>query len=374
MEAGMRSNSRLVLIAVVLCCFSLLPPSSRSAAAANTTLLGVYYGNQGWKMDQVRHMEEWQGKKHAVVNLFTNWCNRTKTMDDLFKQQLINIWNNQNVPMITWEPFLCSASQTPADVEVKAAAGTYDSYLGAWADRLKVYLSGPDGRYGTSDDRRAYLRLGHEMNGDWYPWGAAVGNNSPDDFVAMWRHVRGIFDARQLDSSRVQWVWVVNHTDNGGFTAEQYYPGDNFVDWVGIDGYNWGTSQSWSSWKSPEEVYDDMIGRLRTLAVGKPLSITEYASSTATTGGPNVAAKSQWITAVQTYVLAKDVRLVAWFNEDKEADWAVFGGSNGDSSYRSGKVVYKTYTAYQNAVLRSEFIGSNKNNPRLLTDAQFQGQ
>ena len=47
----------------------------------------------------------------------------------------------------------------------------------------------------------------------------------------------------------------------------------------------------------------------------------------------SAAAKSQWISAVLQYVRAKDVRLVAWFNEDKETDWAVFGGRLGDGSY-----------------------------------------
>jgi hypothetical protein len=87
------------------------PGKEASAATAcpavNTTgsiLLGVYYGNQGWAMNDVVAMENWQCKKNAVLNMFTNWCNRTKVMDDLFNLQLIYIWNNKNIPMITWEP------------------------------------------------------------------------------------------------------------------------------------------------------------------------------------------------------------------------------------------------------------------------------
>src|SRR5689334_9640437 len=80
--------------------------------AFGATLLGVYYGNQGWKMEQVQAMESWQGKRHTVVNMFTNWCNQTKTMNNLFGQQLVNIWNNKNVPMVTWEPFLCNSAST----------------------------------------------------------------------------------------------------------------------------------------------------------------------------------------------------------------------------------------------------------------------
>ncbi len=297
-----------------------------------TALLGMYYGNQGWEMEQVRDMESWQNKKHAILNMVTSWCNEATAMDNLFEQQLMNIWNNQNVPMITWEPFLCSPSRTPQDVEVQAARGTYDAYFNTWAERLKGFLSGPDGVYNSRDDRRVYLRMGHEMNGDWYPWSGAAGRNSPADYVNMWKRVKGIFDGKGLDRTHVQWVWCVNHTDNGGFMAEEYYPGDGYVDWVAIDGYNWGETQSWSDWKAPPAVYGDMIRRLRAFTA-KPLAIPEFATTSWTTKGSSALDKSQWIMDVHEYIRAQDVRMVAWFNEDKETDWAVFGGSGGDGSY-----------------------------------------
>jgi Glycosyl hydrolase family 26 len=297
-----------------------------------TTLLGVYYGNQGRQMDQVRDMESWQAKKYAVLNLYTNWCDTPTALDNLFDTQLSNIWDNHNVPMISWEPYLCSPGQTPADVEVRAAKGVYDPYFDRWTARLKRFLSGSDGVYPSGDDRRVYLRMGHEMNGDWYPWGAALGHNAPSDYVSMWKHVKGLFDGQGLDPTHVQWVWCVNHTDNGGFAAERFYPGDTYVDWVAIDGYNWGETQSWSDWTPPAAVYDTMITRLRAVT-SKPLATPEYASTSSTVGGASVATKSQWITAVLQYARAKDVRLVAWFNEDKETDWAVFGGQRGDGSY-----------------------------------------
>lgn len=341
--------------------------------AFGATLLGVYYGNQGWKMDQVQAMESWQGKKHAVVNMFTNWCNQTKTMNNLFGQQLVNIWNNKNVPMVTWEPFLCNAASTPADVEVRAANGEYDAYFNSWATRLKTFLSGADGAFGTSDDRRVYIRLGHEMNGDWYPWGAVMGNNSPADYVRMWQRVVGIFRSKGMTATHLQWVWVANADDVGGFQAEQFYPGDGFVDWVAIDGYNWGESQTWSNWATPDQVYGGMTTRLRALT-SKPLALTETGCSTSTLSGVSVAAKSQWLTDFFNFLAARDVRLVAWFNEDKETDWMVFGGANGDGTFTFSRTNYKTYSAYRTGVGSSGIIASNAANPRLLTDAQFAGQ
>jgi beta-mannanase len=346
--------------------------SAGAVSAQGRALLGVYYGNQGWKMDQVRAMEAWQGKRHAVVHLFTDWCNRSKTMDNLFKQQLPNVWANGNVPVISWEPYLCSPAATPADVEVRAARGDYDAYLAGWADRLKAFVAGPDGALGTSDDRRTYLRLAHEMNGDWYPWGAAVGANSPAHYLLMWQRVRGIFWGKGLDARTVQWIWAVNHDDVGAFRAEDYYPGDAYVDWIGIDGYNWGTSQTWSSWRTPAEVFGAMAARLRGIST-RPLALTETASTSAAPGGPSVAAKSQWITQFFAYVPTIDARMVVWFNEDKETDWSVFGGAQGDETYRSGRTSYKAYGAYRSAVKSPALLPSVPADPRLLDETTFGG-
>ena len=101
-----------------------------------STLLGVYYGNQGWKMQQVRDMESWQAKKFAVVHLYTSWCDSPGVMDELFERQLAGIWENHNVPLVSWELFLCSPAQTPPNVEVLAAQGRYDAYLTRWFGTL----------------------------------------------------------------------------------------------------------------------------------------------------------------------------------------------------------------------------------------------
>jgi hypothetical protein len=367
-----RSLARLVRAAVAIVAIAF----AAGAHAQGQALLGIYYGNQGWKMDQVRAMEAWQGKRHAVVNLFTDWCNRTKTLDNLFNQQLPSIWANGNVPVVTWEPYLCSPSATPNDVTVRAARGDYDAYLNAWADRMVKFVRGPDGSLHSADDRRVYIRLAHEMNGDWYPWSPVVGGNSAASYQLMWQNVRRIFWVKGLDSSTVQWIWAVNNEDAGSAHAESYYPGDAYVDWIGIDGYNWGASQSWSSWSAPQQVFGPMVARLRGLTA-KPLALTETASSSSKPGKVDVAAKSQWITELFTYATASTTgaRMIVWFNEDKETDWAVFGGANGDETYRSGRTSYKAYASYRAAAQAPALLSSSPStlDPRLMTDAVFAG-
>lgn len=95
-----------------------------------------------------------------------------------------------------------------------------------------------------------------------------------------------------------------------------------------------------------------------------------------TPGGPSVAAKSQWITEFFAYATSADAgaRMVVWFSEDKETDWAVFGGSAGDETYRSGRTSYKAHRAYRLGVQGYTLVGPANGNARLLSDATFAGQ
>jgi mannan endo-1,4-beta-mannosidase len=351
-------------LARLLLCLGALSGST----GKSDTLLGVYYGDQGWAMSEVSALEAWQGKKHAVVTLFTDWTNSTKIMNNLFGMQLPNIWKNGNVPLVTWEPF--TGGRTPAEIEARIAAGQYDAYIKAWAGRMKTFLAGPDGALGNADDRRAYIRLAHEMNGNWYPWSAAVGGNDPASFVAMWQRVVTFFDQLGLGAGHLQWIWCVNNDDVGGFPAEQFYPGHNYVDWVAIDGYNWGGSEAWSVWKSPAQTYDAMLARVRLIAPAKPIALTEFASTTA---GGDVVRKSQWITDLFAYVSTENIKLISWFNEDKETDWAFFGGAGGDEQFKSGRTTYRSYKSYRTAVGSENLIPSQASNPRLVSDAAFNG-
>ncbi|CAF4257634.1 unnamed protein product, partial [Rotaria sordida] len=119
------------------------------------------------------------------------------------------------------------------------------------------------------------------MNGNWYPWSMG---STPQDFIETWRHIHDIFTNKSLNSTRLQWIWCVNNADVGSYTAEHYWVGENYIDWMGIDGYNFGRSQSWSSWLSPSQVFDNMIIRLQNLSATKPICINEYASTSIRTG------------------------------------------------------------------------------------------
>ena len=77
-------------------------------------------------MDQVRALESRQGKRHALVNLFTNRYSSTKSINNLANRQLLNVWNIGNVPVIAWEPN--TEISTSADIVVRIKNGEDDAY------------------------------------------------------------------------------------------------------------------------------------------------------------------------------------------------------------------------------------------------------
>jgi mannan endo-1,4-beta-mannosidase len=367
----LRTRVLRVLLATI---FAFTVPLAASAG----TLVGVYYGGNGWKMQQVRDMQKWDGKRNAVLLMFTGWCNSSSYMNSLFTQALVNVWNNHSVPVLTWEPKLCGTT-TPSTIESQIANGKYDSYIRAWAGGLKRFLAGPDGAFGTADDRRVYLRFAHEMNGTWYPWSAIGSGQYPWQYVAMWRHVHGILESYGLNSSHVQWVWCVNNSDVGPWKAEQYYPGNAYVDWVGIDGYNWGWLMK-RAWKMPSDVFGNMLGRMRNLTA-KPVGFMETATSAYTSNGFSNGAKNNWIYSLYTYAAAKNIKMLVYYNQVGHQkvpccytiDFPLFGGSYGNSTYYTSTTSYKVYTEYKTTSSYSYAWSSTTTNLRLLSDSVFAG-
>jgi hypothetical protein len=129
-------------------------------AAVNYKLTSIFYGNEGFSMDQIDNLSSWVGKRPAVIVLFTDWC--AGSMDNLFNIQLPNMWNKKTIPLITWQLFGCGGSSQPGIMKL-VHNNVYDAYINQFGDRLKAWLAGNDGIFGSNDDRRAYLRLGMKL-------------------------------------------------------------------------------------------------------------------------------------------------------------------------------------------------------------------
>jgi len=125
----------------------------------------------------------------------------------------------------------------PTDVDLGAiAAGQYDGYLSTYAESVRSYR------------HPVILSFGHEMNGNWYSWGYQ--HTSPGTFVAAWRHIVTLF--RTLGVRNVTWMWTVNIMALGGIPSPApWWPGSAYVNWIGIDGYYYKPSWTFTSLFGP---------------------------------------------------------------------------------------------------------------------------
>jgi mannan endo-1,4-beta-mannosidase len=122
---------------------------------------------------------------------------------------------------------------SPTGISLAAiASGQYDGYLTTYADAVRGY------------SHPVILSFGHEMNGGWYSWG--YGHASPTVFVAAWRHIVNLF--RSLGARNVTWMWTINiiHHPHGVPSPGPWWPGSSYVNWVGIDGYYYSSSQTFA--------------------------------------------------------------------------------------------------------------------------------
>lgn len=207
--------------------------------------------------------------------------------------------------LLTWEPWAWGGGTSqPAYALDRITAGDFDAYLQKWGQTL--------GNWGHP----VMLRFGHEMNGDWYPWSEQTNSNGPGDYVAAWRHVHDTLTS--AGATNITWVWNPNVPYPGAAEFGGLYPGASYVDAVALDGYNWGTSASWSTWVAPSELFGDGLSQLRALAPGKEIIIAETSSSEQ--GG----SKADWNASLISYLAAQDdVTAVTWFNFNKETDWRI---------------------------------------------------
>jgi len=350
-------------------------------------------GGPGGAGSYIWDMQAWQGRRDDVISVYSGWNDDPK----LFNYALPLIWNTYHaIPSITWNG--------EADGSVIAAGGQ-DFYITQWAQKMKEFIFGTvDGQPAPPGGRRVFMRWNWEANASWYQHSPAW--NNPDcatlearenSFVAGWRYLHDkIMQVAGLTNANMAWIFSVydqnvgvpaNCPNNASDIVAKIFPGDAYVDWVGVDGYGFFSSPS------PAAELGAMVDKLRTLS-NRPMSINEVSGGTqqATVTEPATghdvratpAQKGQWITDYLAFVKAKDIRMSVWFNVDiQQQDWAVFSEngpadpmSRGTCTYTSATSIsttYNTYCEYKDMVNDPWFIEPDLSNPRLVTDAEFLG-
>jgi hypothetical protein len=295
----------LALLCLALAASILAVGGAASAAAAVPIVLGA--NTEGITTDSGASLDNFAARSGVMPKIamyYQDWNEgwSTALLNPRFVAPIVA---RGAIPMVTWEPDLDSGgpSNQPNYSPARIAAGAFDTYIRRAAREAAAY------------GQPFFLRFAHEMNGSWYEWGAIPGN-TPEAYVAMWRHVVSIF--REEGATNVRWVWAPNiYAAGGAKPFAPYYPGNEWVDYVALDGYDWGTVRP-SGWQSFSQVFGASYTALAALSP-KPMMISETAA--ASTGGD----KAAWIREILTVLPTQmpRVRALVWFDRNKESNWRI---------------------------------------------------
>jgi mannan endo-1,4-beta-mannosidase len=200
----------------------------------------------------------------------------------------------------------------PTGINLAAVAtGAYDTYLHSYAHAVRSY------------GHQVILSFGHEMNASWYSWGFT--RTPAATFVAAWRHIVTVFRAAGVRN--VTWLWTVNVTGSSRVASiAPWWPGDDYVTWVGIDGYFYGVSQTFGS------LFGPTITAVRAIS-GAPVLIAE-------TGATPAAGKPAKIASVFAGVHAYGLLGFVWFDADTNQDWRISEDPAAVAALRKGEATY----------------------------------
>jgi hypothetical protein len=258
---------------------------------------------------KLKDFEKLVDKKMAIAHVYRGW---DELSEDSFVKELNQLSNSGWMPMVSSSPHYvgdCNAPGVPLYAAI--AQGRCDDLMHQIARSFKAY------------GKPVLFRFAWEMNIPTLPWSLTMTKSTTGDYVSAWRRFHQIMV--EEGATNVKWVFSPNAKSYAeDMSYKPIYPGDDVVDWVALDGYNWGTTQTWSKWSSFTDVFKDSYDEIITLAPTKPLMLGEINS--ANVGGD----QSEWLAdALGTQIPTNfpKIKAVVLFDEDKTSldgvDWRI---------------------------------------------------
>jgi hypothetical protein len=311
------------------------PPPVEPPPSPTATYWGAWIGPQFTgtpapeDMSAVTQFERLAGKPLSLLETFSGWATCSGSAPGCQpsvpfpRSQFEAMRGYGAIPLYSWATEGEGEADDQPDFQLaKIAAGDFDSYLRRWATEAKEW------------GHPFFLRFDWEMNGDWFPWSESLNGNGPGEFVAAWRHVHAIFS--EVGATNVSWVWCPYVNPNGNLQSPAtLYPGDEYVDWTCLDGYNRGTTASpTAQYRSFDYLFGPNYREITgTIAPSKPMLLAEVASSES--GG----SKSEWIEDMfgelpSTY---PDVRGLMWFDYEEGGNrWPIESSTAATEAFAAG--------------------------------------
>lgn len=262
--------------------------------------LGIFRQDAPKSMDKISAFEKDYGIHPSLVMWYQDWSSPFP------KKEAQNVIDANAIPHIVWEPWIWGDEGKIKPENI--IKGERDEYIRSWAKDVKKF------------GHPVFIRTLHEFNIEGYPWGIVNNKRDPQIYIQAFRHLVDIF--RKEGVTNVKWVWCpmnFSYPESDWNDYLKAYPGNDYVDWIGIDGYNWGSSQSWSRWQSFEDLFREPVIRLSGAFPDKPIMVAEYGST------PEGGNKADFYTKTPGYLRSslKQIRAICYFDIKKEADWRI---------------------------------------------------
>jgi beta-mannanase len=195
-------------------------PTKEQILGIQGTRFGLSTPQAPWSSDEIDKISAAAGAHPTMVQFFVKWTEefRPDSVPQTYKQGAL--------PVVSWEPWagVKTGPNQPAYALSKIISGQFDPYITQFATAVR------DQKWPIA------IRFAHEMNGNWYPWSEQTSGNRAGEYVNAWRHVHDVFT--QVGANNVIWIWSPNIVRPvPGVKLDQLYPGDAYVDWVGMVGY-----------------------------------------------------------------------------------------------------------------------------------------
>ena len=207
-------------------------------------------------------------------------------------------------PLLTLEPGVANGGVNQLEYSLQRVAnGDFDDTLQRWGVEL------------TRWSNPILVRFAPKMNTPWYPWSIGVNGNTAENYRAAWSRMRALFG--MASASNVKFVWAPYALTEQSGSFVKAYPDPTEVDYIALDGYNWGDIPG-HQWTLPSELFERSLEILTSLDGNHPVLLTEVACAAAWPGR-----KASWIRDLRT-VIANQSRIEAflWYQaEDRERDW-----------------------------------------------------
>jgi len=242
-------------------------PDKSVFSAPDGKYFGVSTVEAPWSAGELQEVADTAGTRPTMVEYFVRW----NTGFDA--KAVTKAYDHGTLPVLAWEPWEGEEAGHADQSAYRLSTiidGTHDDYITHFAQDV------------AAQKWPVVIRFAHEMNGNWYPWSERVNGNEKGQYVAAWRHVHDVFT--KAGATNVIWTWSPNIIRPAPeVDLAQLYPGDDYVDWIGMVGY--GTKGE----DKAEETFGPTMKILRSLT-HKPMLITETGRE------PSASLKAAWTT------------------------------------------------------------------------------